>query len=97
MDNITFKTLTINQDNKICIIDNEEITLTKREYQLLVFLLENPNYIHSREDIINKVWEKPVTVRTVDSNITKLRQKLGKYGKNIYTRLGFGYGFNTNI
>lgn len=97
MENITFETLVLNQDNKVCLIDNEEVLLTKKEYDLLLFLLNKPNFIHSREDIINQVWNKSVTARTVDTNIMRLRQKLGKYGKNIYTRIGFGYGFKEDI
>lgn len=95
MDNITFETLVLNQDNKVCLIDDKEVILTKKEYDLLLFLLNKPNFIHSREDIINQVWGKSVTTRTVDTNIMRLRQKLGKYGENIYTRMGFGYGFKT--
>lgn len=95
MNNIIFETLVLNQDNKVCLIDDEEVVLTKKEYDLLLFLLNKPNFIHSREDIINQVWGKSVTTRTVDTNIMRLRQKLGKYGDNIYTRMGFGYGFKT--
>lgn len=95
MENITFETLVLNQDNKVCLIDDEEVVLTKKEYELLLFLLNKPNFIYSREDIISQVWGKPVTTRTVDTNIMRLRQKLGKYRENIYTRMGFGYGFKT--
>lgn len=96
MENITFETLVINQDTKSCFVDNKEVVLTKKEYELLLFLLNNPNFIHSREDIIKEVWDKPpTTVRAVDTNVMRLRQKLGKYGKNLYTRMGFGYGFKT--
>lgn len=95
MENITFETLVINQDNKVCLIDDEEVVLTKKEYDLLLFLLNKPNFIHSREDIIKQVWQKDVTPRTVDTNIMRLRQKLGRYGDNIYTRMGWGYGIKT--
>ena len=95
MENITFETLILNQDNKVCLIDNEEVALTKKEYELLTLLLNKPNFIYSREEIIAQIWNKPVTTRTVDTNIMRLRQKLGKYGENIYTRMGFGYGFKT--
>ena len=97
MENIEYKTLVINQDNKLCYIDNQEIHLTKKEYELLKFFLENPNYIHSRESLIEKVWNKQVSERTIDTNIMRLRNKLGPYKDNIYTRLGFGYGFNTKV
>lgn len=90
-----FETLVINEDNKVCLIDNKEVVLTKKEYELLIYLLNKPNSICSREDLIKDIWKKDVSVRTVDVNIMRLRKKLGKYGKNIYTRTGFGYGFKT--
>lgn len=96
MENIKYKTINIDQNQKLCYIDDKEVSLTKKEYELLVFFLLNPNYIHSRESLLEKLWDKKVTVRTIDTNIMRLRKKLGKYEANLYTRLGFGYGFNTN-
>lgn len=97
MENIKYKTLLINQDNKLCYIDDKEISLTKKEYELLKFFLENPNYIHSREELINKIWNKEVSERTIDTNIMRLRNKLGPYKDNLITRIGFGYGFNIEV
>lgn len=94
MENITYKTLVVNQDNKMCYIDGNEVALTKKEYEILVFLLSNPNYIHTRESLIKKLWNKDVNLRTVDTNIMRLRKKLDQYGANISTRAGFGYGFD---
>ena len=64
-------------------------------FDLLMFFLTHRNRIYSREEIINEVWDKNVIVtnRTVDTNLTRLRKKLGEYGKHIETRVGFGYGF----
>lgn len=90
-----FKTLKIDQDQKTCFIDDEEVHLTKTEYNLLIFLLSKPDYIYSREEIIKNVWTTKVSERAVDTNIKRLRNKLGKYKENIYTRLGFGYSFKT--
>ena len=52
--------------------------------------------IYSREEIIRNVWGDEVVVsqRTIDTNITRLRKKLGDYDKYIITRQGFGYGFS---
>ena len=49
----------------------------------------------SREEILSRIWKDEVYVldRTIDVNITRLRKKIGPYGKNIVTRLGFGYCF----
>ena len=58
-------------------------------------LLCNPGRVFSREEILQRIWPEEVVVldRVVDVNITRLRSKLGEYGKNIITRPGYGYGF----
>ena len=62
---------------------------------MLYLFLSNPGRIFSRESIIKKVWPEEIVVleRVVDVNITRLRSKIGEYGKNIVTRSGYGYGF----
>ena len=94
---ITFQDLTINTDEKLCYIKREAIKLTKSEYNVLIFLLKNRNKIFSREELIEAAWTEPVTVRAVDTAMSRLRKKLGEYGKHIVTRLGFGYGFKEII
>lgn len=76
-------------------IDNKEVPLTKKEFEILKLLLENKGSVFSREEILSRIWKDEVYVldRTVDVNITRLRKKIGVYGKNIVTRLGFGYCF----
>jgi len=93
MNKISFKDLTLNFDQKICLIENKEVYLTRHEYLLLQFLLENQNKIFTRKEIIETVWQKKVSFRVVDVTISRLRKKLGAYGKYIQTRNGFGYGF----
>lgn len=92
---VSFKGLSIDPNEKICYLDGEKIALTKTELEILFFFLTHPNRIYSREEIIRHVWADDVIVtnRTIDTNITRLRKKIGKYGNNIETRLGFGYGF----
>ena len=92
---IVFKTLRIDRNEKICYLDGEEIQLTRTEFDILLFFLTHRNRIYSREEIIRHVWADDVVVtnRTIDTNITRLRKKIGRYGNNIETRLGFGYGF----
>ena len=92
---ITFKGLRIDRNDKECYLDNEPVTLTRTEYDLLLFFLTHRNRIYSREEIIRNVWGDEVVVsqRTIDTNITRLRKKLGDYDKYIITRQGFGYGF----
>ena len=76
-------------------INNEEISLTKKEFEILLLLLQNQGRVFSREDILAKVWHDEVYVldRTIDVNTTRLRKKIGEYGACIVTRLGYGYCF----
>lgn len=92
---ITFKGLRIDRNDKECYLDNEPVTLTRTEFDILLFFLTHRNRIYSREEIIRNVWGDEVVVsqRTIDTNITRLRKKLGDYDKYIITRQGFGYGF----
>lgn len=92
---ITFKGLRIDRNDKVCYLDNEPVTLTRTEFDILLFFLTHRNRIYSREEIIRNVWGDEVVVsqRTIDTNITRLRKKLGDYDKYIITRQGFGYGF----
>lgn len=92
MKEYIFKELKLNSDIKLCTIDNEEINLTKSEFNLLEFLLKNKNKIYSRQEILNNVWDSKVSLRTVDTTISRLRKKLKNLGKYLITRLGFGYG-----
>ena len=94
---IEFDTLIIDNDKKDCIIDNNAIKLTKSEFRLLSYLLNNRNKIFSREELIKVAWSEPVTQRAVDTAISRLRKKLNKYGKHITSRIGFGYGFMEEI
>lgn len=92
---VIYKPLRIDRNTKLCWMDGEEVQLTRTEYDLMLFFLTHPNRIYSREEIINEVWGNAVVItnRTIDTNITRLRKKLGTYGNNIITRQGFGYGF----
>ena len=80
---------------KRCIVDGEEVKLAKKDFELLAYLISHRGKILSREQILSKVWSDEVIVldRTIDVNITRLRQKIGEYGKYIITRSGYGYGF----
>lgn len=94
---IVFKTLKINEDEKLCYIDDELINLTKSEYLLLTFLLTHRNKIFSREELIEAAWKEKVNVRAVDTAVSRLRGKLDDYSKHIITRPGFGYGFKEEV
>jgi DNA-binding response OmpR family regulator len=77
------------------IIGDDKIELTRKEFEILKLLIESQGKIFSREDILDIVWEKDVIVtnRTVDVNITRLRNKLGKHGASIKNKTGYGYYF----
>ena len=92
---ITYQTLVLDATKKKVCIDEEEVPLTKKEFEILQLLLQNQGRVFSREDILSRVWSDEVYVldRTIDVNITRLRKKIGKYGKCIVTRLGYGYCF----
>ena len=94
-DMLEYKGLTLNISQKKVCIDGTEVSLTKKEFEILLLFLQNKGRVFSREDILSKVWQDEVFVldRTIDVNITRLRKKMGEYGKRIVTRLGYGYCF----
>ena len=87
--------LQLDLEFKRCLVDGEEVKLTKKEFELLAYLISHRGKICSREQILNRVWSDEVVVldRTIDVNITRVRSKIGAYGSYIVTRSGFGYGF----
>ena len=94
-DLLEYKGLSLNVSQKKVCINGTEISLTKKEFEILLLFLQNKGRVFSREDILAKVWQDEVFVldRTIDVNITRLRKKIGEYGKRIVTRLGYGYCF----
>ena len=94
-ERLTYQTLVIDITKKKVSIDEEEVPLTKKEFEILLLLVQNKGRVFSREDILARIWSDEVYVldRTIDVNITRLRKKIGIYGKCIVTRLGYGYCF----
>lgn len=90
---IVFKTLRVSRNERMCYINGQPLDLTPTEYEILLFFLTHRNRIHSRAEIIRQVWDRAVSNRIVDTNIARLRNKIGEYGQHIHTRPGFGYGF----
>jgi len=92
---VLYGDIEVDVERKRVVIDNKKIELTKKEFEILKLLIENQGKIYSREDILNIVWEKDVIVtnRTVDVNITRLRNKLGKHGASLKNKTGYGYFF----
>lgn len=92
---LTYENLEMSLENKKVKLEGVEIPFTKKEFEILRLFLENQNRVFSRDEMLTRVWTDEVIVldRTIDVNITRLRKKIGPYGKNIVTRLGYGYCF----
>jgi two-component system alkaline phosphatase synthesis response regulator PhoP len=77
-------------------VKEREISLPKKEFELLFFLAQNPNKVFSRDDLLQNIWGSDVYVlaRTVDVHIRKVREKIGD--DYITTVKGVGYKFNLN-
>ena len=87
--------LKIDPAKKMCTVDGREVNLPRKEFEILSKLLSAKGRIFSRAELLKGIWTDDVVVldRVVDVNITRIRQKIGPYGKHIVTRSGYGYGF----
>jgi len=76
-------------------MEGAKVDLTPHEYYIMMLLLNNTGKVFTREEILNYAWKDNINVldRTVDVHITRLRKKLGEYGKCIISRSGHGYCF----
>lgn len=90
--------IVIDQEGRTVTVDGKQIELSLREYELLIYLVDNANIALSRDKILNNVWNYDYygDSRTIDSHIKKIRSKLGKKGKHIKTMRGVGYKFETS-
>ena len=76
-------------------VSGAPVRLTKREFELLRFLVENRNRVLSRDRLLERVWgfERQVETRSVDVHVGRLRSKLRHAGRQIETVIGMGYRF----
>ena len=76
-------------------VDGEAVRLTRREFELLQFLVENRNRVLSRDRLLERVWgyDRFIETRSVDVHVGRLRAKLGTAGRQIETVVGLGYRF----
>lgn len=88
--------LTIDRTSYTVKIKDKEISLPKKEFELLFFLAQNPNKVFSRDELLQNIWgtEVYVLARTVDVHIRKVREKIGD--DYITTVKGVGYKFHLN-
>lgn len=99
LDNMyVYEDLTINYDAHSVYIDNKELKLTPKEYELLCHFVKNKNIALSREQLLSNLWGYDFfgDDRTVDTHIKMLRNNLGKYRDLIITVRGVGYKFVTD-
>lgn len=91
-------TIEINKAAHIVKVDNEAIDLSFKEFELLVYFVENQGLALSRENILNNVWNYDYfgDARTIDTHVKKLRNKLGDKADYIKTIWGMGYKFEVN-
>ena len=93
---IVFEGIVVNKADMSLKVDGEIVVMTRKEIELLCYLLTHRGQILSREHLLKNVWDSNgfVMERTVDVHITHLRKKLGQYGKRIVTKSGYGYMFS---
>ncbi|MFY0607423.1 MAG: response regulator transcription factor [Cyclobacteriaceae bacterium] len=93
---IVIENLTVDRTSYTVFVDEEKISLPKKEFELLYFLAKNPGKVFSRDELLQNIWGTDVYVlaRTVDVHIRKVREKIGD--GYISTVKGVGYKFETN-
>ena len=96
---ICFGELEINTSTYIAQLNEEELHLPRKEFELLAFFMSQPNIIFRRGDLLSGIWEEDVFVvdRTIDVHINRIRSKLGPYKNWIETVKGIGYRFRPKI
>ncbi|MDB1102465.1 response regulator transcription factor [Lentilactobacillus parabuchneri] len=92
---VTFKDLTIEKESRIVRRGDEVINLTKREYELLLTLMENVDVVLARDVLLTKVWgyDSEVETNVVDVYIQYLRNKIDRPGENSYIQTVRGTGY----
>ena len=90
--------LRLNKESKMASIEEEALELSAKEYELLVYLSDNIGIALTRDTILDNVWgiDYYGDLRTVDTNIKRLREKLGEKANYIVTVRGSGYKFDVN-
>jgi two-component system, OmpR family, alkaline phosphatase synthesis response regulator PhoP len=92
---LVFKNLIADKKRKEISVEGQAINLTRKEFEILILLMDNMDQYISREEIMKQIWDDDVIVteRNVDVNIARLRKKIGEYGTNIKGKSGYGYCF----
>ena len=96
---LSFPGLVINVDARKVIVEDQEVLLTPKEFELLLYLAQRPEKVFSREELLRDVWNYQFfgDQRTVDTHVKRLREKLGRASErvphHIHTVWGVGYKF----
>ena len=90
---LKYKNILLDQDRRVCVVDDENVELTYIEYELLRLFLSNVGIVLTRDMIMATVWDSDYVgeTRTVDMHIRTLRKKLGNAGSLIVTIRNVGY------
>lgn len=90
-----YKSLKVNLDSRKVTINNRNIEMTPKEFDLLSFFVRNRDRVFTREQLLDKVWgyEFGGDYRTIDTHVKMLRESLGEYRSLIVTAWGVGYKF----
>ena len=94
-DILQYEGIVLNTSQKKVHVDGVEVPFTRTEFELLALLLSVRGRVHSRQELIDRIWPNDATVmdRTVDVNILRIRKKIEPYSSCIGTKMGYGYYF----
>ncbi len=92
----SYQSIRLNRENHKVYSDGNEVTLTNKEYELILLFLKKPQKVFHRNQLLNTIWgyDSEVFTRTVDAHISSLRKKLGEPGKLIKSIPKVGYGLD---
>jgi two-component system phosphate regulon response regulator PhoB len=92
----SYQSIRLNRENHKVYADGNEVTLTNKEFELILLFLKKPQKVFHRNQLLNTIWgyDSEVFTRTVDAHISSLRKKLGKQGKLIKSIPKVGYGLD---
>ena len=87
--------MSLNLNKRKVFINEKRVDFTKKEFEILLLFIRNEGRVFSRVEIFSKIWDSNVIVnnRTIDVHIARIRKKIGKYGKMLKSRVGYGYFF----
>ncbi|EFR43588.1 response regulator transcription factor [Streptococcus pseudoporcinus] len=90
----TYKELSLDSEKRLALLYDNEISLTKTEFDLLLVLIEKPGTAFSREELLSRIWGfEDIESRAVDDTVKRLRKKLSQHQSPVVIETIWGYGF----